>query len=213
MVPDSITSGQALVPEQTRLDWFGVLCSFGCAVHCAALPVLIATLPNLTNLRLLSDPLFHQIVAIVCGVLVAKAIVPGYRKHRDGRIVTLAGMGLGLLFTAAFILPDTCCADAVELQGYSEFDQRGPAVKLVSTITERTKQPMECDFAPLNCPCSSSISRPLLSAIELESQLGTSGAETLIRTQPYLSPIGGLFLVVAHILNIRLRCCKRSPCK
>jgi hypothetical protein len=27
-----------------------------------------------------------------------------------------------------------------------------------------------------------------------------------------LSPLGGLLLIVAHVINIRLRCCRRTGC-
>ena len=63
-----------------------------------------------------------------------------------------------------------------------------------------------------DCLHASTYSRPLLTALELQEQLGATGARTLIQAQPYLSPLGGLFLIVAHVMNIRLRCCRRAPC-
>lgn len=226
-------AAQIIKVEQGRLDWLGVLCSFGCAVHCAAMPVVVATLPSLTSLQWLNDPLFHQIVAVLCGVLVARAIVPGYRAHRDGRVVTLAGLGLGLLFTAAFILPDTCCSDLAGLEGglqpnrQSKFaaEHHSQKIVLVSStgaspsmkighqlLDERNQDTnLSCENANCRHP-SSTLSRPLLTAVELEGKLGAANAQKLIQTQPYLSPIGGLFLILAHILNIRLRCCRRRKC-
>ena len=233
-------AAQSIKFEQGRLDWLGVLCSFGCAVHCAAMPVLMATLPSLTSLQWLGDPLFHQIVAILCGVLVARAIVPGYRTHRDGRVVTLAGLGLGLLFTAAFILPDTCCLGLAKmqtelkpkLQAKSETEHFSQRMVLVSSnnanapttlghfqlrdayslVGQDQVSPLAVDSA--TCQHSgSTFSRPLLTAAELAGQLGAANAQKLIQAQPYLSPIGGLFLIVAHILNIQLRCCRRQKCR
>ena len=226
-------TGQAITAEtitdQGRLDWLGVLCSFGCAVHCAAMPVLVAILPSLTSLRWLADPLFHQVVAIFCGVLVARAIVPGYRKHRDSRVVTLAGIGLGLLFTAAFILPGTCCSDTSELYTVALSANRSQTIVLVSSNgamgasastkpgpnnqrdEQREVYTATCESG--NCPHAATLSRSLLTAVELEGQLGPTGAQTLMQAQPYLSPIGGLFLIVSHIMNIRLRCCRRSACR
>ncbi len=226
-------AAQIIKVEQGRLDWLGVLCSFGCAVHCAAMPVVVATLPSLTSLQWLNDPLFHQIVAVLCGVLVARAIVPGYRAHRDGRVVTLAGLGLGLLFTAAFILPDTCCSDLAGLESGLQLNRQSKLaaehhsqkIVLVSStgasasmkfghqlLNERNQDTnMSCENANCRHP-SSTLSRPLLTAVELEGKLGAANAQKLIQTQPYLSPIGGLFLILAHILNIRLRCCRRRKC-
>lgn len=216
-------------PLAGRLDWFGVLCSFGCAVHCAAMPVLVATLPSLTSLRWLADPLFHQAVAVLCAVLVSRAIVPGYRKHRDSRVVTLAGLGLSLLFVAAFILPDACCLNASSLPTGSEslsaktLGQSG-RIRLVSVTSSSSPAKLaglqdnstSGDIAlgeMVNCPHTATLSRPLLTAWELEGQLGPTTAQALIQAQPFLSPIGGLFLIFAHVMNIRLRCCRRAPCK
>ncbi len=236
MEEPTITPELTILPKQAvtakpasagRLDWFGVLCSFGCAVHCAAMPVMVATLPSLTSLRWLADPLFHQVVAVLCAVLVARAIVPGYRKHRDSRVVTLAGIGIGLLFTAAFILPDTCCLEALQseaLQASSQVARPSQKMVLVSVVSrsgELTKIGFTSDeqsagnaitCVDSDCAHGATFSRPLLTAFELEGQLGVTSARTLIQAQPYLSPIGGLFLIVAHIMNIRLRCCRRSPC-
>jgi len=224
-----ITTGP-IAAAHSRLDWFGILCSFGCALHCAAMPALLAILPSLTSLRWLADPLFHQIVAVLCGVLVAQAIVPCYRKHRDSRVVTLAGVGIGLLFIAAFILPDTCCSDTGQLHTGqlhtgSELTQRRHKIVLVSSTSlvssnaslgsfkdeQLADRGITCESG--NCTHVVTFSRPLLTAVELEGQLGKTVAQRLIQAQPYLSPIGGLFLIFAHIMNIRLRCCRRAPCR
>jgi hypothetical protein len=161
----------------------------------------------------------------MCGVIVIRAILPGYYKHRDSRVVTLAGVGLSLLFISAFILPDKCCPDATQLTAGSEIANRGPRIVLVSSISENgasatNLQRFDAGAGLVNdeyqggiCPHAATISRPLLTAYELEGQLGASGAQALIQAQPYLSPIGGVFLIVAHIMNIRLRCCRRSVCR
>jgi len=62
------------------------------------------------------------------------------------------------------------------------------------------------------CGHAMTYGRPLLSSVELASHLGISGAQTVIQAQPFLSPLGGLFLIIAHILNIRSRVCGRSKC-
>ena len=105
-------AAQTVMPEKIRLDWLGVVCSVGCAVHCAAMPIVVATLPSLTSIQWLADPLFHQLMAVICGLLVIRAILPGYQQHRDNRVVLCSGFGMLLLFVAAFILPDSCCSTA-----------------------------------------------------------------------------------------------------
>ncbi len=244
---------QAVIAQNGRLDWLGVLCSFGCAIHCAAMPVVIATLPSLTSIEWLADPLFHQVIAVVCGVLVARAILPSYKVHRDSRVLAMAGFGMSLLFIAAFILPDACCSvlqmdasrSSLQRPGQVvEFEGGAKASKIVlvsssgSTMGklgdvreygEGSKpQPSEMNFLSRPKVLGSTIStttgehdacehartygRPLLSAVELASHLGISGAQRVIWAQPFLSPLGGLFLIMAHVLNIRLRICGRSKC-
>ncbi len=248
--------------EEVRLDWFGVLCSFGCAIHCAAMPLLIATLPSLTSIQWLADPLFHQVVAVLCGVLVVRAILPGFQVHRDQRVVALAGIGMALLFVAAFVLPDACCsgisntanlessapttATAKIETSYISSKIASSKIVLVSvreswaakfgtvdnratedhcvTCTHDHNHEATCDHnltgghlksgacEEAACEHPSTLSRPLLSAVELESRLGPALAHPLIAAQPYLSPLGGVFLILAHVLNIRLRGCNRVHC-
>jgi hypothetical protein len=74
------------------------------------MPILLSILPSVSSVKWLADPLFHQVVAGICGVIVIRAIVPGFRIHRDWRVAALASSGVALLLIAAFVLPDECCA-------------------------------------------------------------------------------------------------------
>ena len=229
-------AAQTVMSEKIRLDWLGVVCSVGCAVHCAAMPIVVATLPSLTSIQWLADPLFHQLMAVICGLLVIRAILPGYQQHRDNRVVLCSGFGMLLLFVAAFILPDSCCSQPrndgpVQVAQAPTFLD-APQIKLISTSrslvskvshqTARTSVELvnegsstaieKSDADASRCGHYSAFSRPMLSAIELEGHLGASTAEKLIRAQPFLSPIGGLFLIVAHILNLRLQGRRRVAC-
>jgi hypothetical protein len=97
-------------------DRLGIFASVACAVHCAATPVLLATLPALTFTEWMASPLFHQVIAVGCCALVASAIWPAFMKFRDYRILSLSSAGLGLILMAAFVLPDTCCTQAIPSQ-------------------------------------------------------------------------------------------------
>ena len=97
------------IQAQSQADVFGVVCSVGCAIHCAATPILLSALPSISSLQWLADPLFHRVVAVVCAVLVVRAILPGWRLHRSRSVALFAISGISLLFAAAFILPDRCC--------------------------------------------------------------------------------------------------------
>lgn len=98
--------------DWSQADWFGLFCSIGCAIHCAATPILLAFLPSIASINLLADPIFHQLAALLCAAALVFSLWPDWRRHRD-RVVGSAGLiGVSLLFVAAFVLPDRCCGDA-----------------------------------------------------------------------------------------------------
>lgn len=178
-----------------RTDVLAVVCSVGCAIHCAATPILLAVLPSATGLRWLANPLFHQIVAIVCAILVLRAIVPGWVKHRSQSVASLAAIGLSLLVLSAFVLPDGCCLTQSAANG---------AAQSVSTIETASV----FDLNP-----------PLLTQTQLLSLFGTGITSTILEIQPMLTPIGGVFLILAHVINIGLTTglgrssrCSKSGC-
>ncbi|MEL6110182.1 MAG: MerC domain-containing protein [Planctomycetota bacterium] len=99
-------------------DWIGMVASIGCAVHCAAMPFVIAFLPAL-GLSFLADEAFHQWMAVVCFAIALAAFVPGFRKHRRVLPAAIGTVGLSLICTAAFGMAGECCPscaaeDAVE---------------------------------------------------------------------------------------------------
>ncbi len=96
-------------------DRLGIFASVTCAIHCAATPVLLATLPALKFTEWMASPMFHKVAAGVCCSIVAMAIWPAFLKFRDYRILSLSSLGLGLILGAAFFLPETCCTQ--DLQG------------------------------------------------------------------------------------------------
>ncbi len=147
-----------------RADLLGIACSAGCAVHCATLPA-IATVAPAMGLSWLAGSLVHQIAAVVCCLLVAKAILPAWRRHRDQFVAVCVSSGLVLLLLAAFVLPDPCCEPT------SVFGWFGV---------------------------------PLLSVSQIESWLGGGITDSLLFAQPYLTPIGGVLLIAAHVMNLDL---------
>ncbi len=252
------------IQAQSQADVFGVVCSVGCAIHCAATPILLSALPSISSVQWLADPLFHQVVAVVCAVLVVRAILPGWRLHRSRSVAMFAISGVSLLFAAAFILPDKCCdqhhVPTANLRQSSNLelafsDTLGSsnavpwmAVHLVShpsvkadareILTDRLPDSdhahgaRNCDFSQTlpseSCEDraespyypttrvvkhASTWSHPLLSEGNLHATLGPVVAEKLLTAQPFLSPFGGVLLIVAHLLNIQLRCCGSAACR
>lgn len=182
-------------------DWkdrLGIFASALCAVHCAATPILVATLPTLQLTEWMADPRFHQTAAAICCGLVALAIAPSIFRFRDFRLLGLASTGLGLILTAAFAMPETCCS--TELSSSSLV---GPANSHVAA--DHDHEPIHHDH---HHPHSNdSVESPEVSMAGLAV------------AQPWMTPIGGFLLILAHGLNIRRkwksscdanRCCTPS---
>ncbi len=91
-----------------------MILSIGCAVHCAVTPILLSFAPMIGlsaigGMSWLASPVVHQLAAVVCCILMAKALAPRWKEKIDGLTMTMAISGMALLLMAAFILPDPCC--------------------------------------------------------------------------------------------------------
>lgn len=95
--PDSRTS-DTLAHAADRV---GATASLLCAVHCAALPFVLALLPAL-GLGFLADHGF-EIGFIACAsVFALTVLILGYRRHRTLRAFAFLLPGLALLWAAGF---------------------------------------------------------------------------------------------------------------
>ena len=178
----NMTSNAATIELPARggwADWVGMVASIGCAIHCAAMPLVLAYLPTF-GLGWLASGGFHKWMALVCFGLAASAFVPGWRKH--GSFIPAVWGGIGLLFltTAAFGLEDSCCASCAS----------GDHVAAVAVDDG-------CEF------CEAS-----------ESETASSAATVSVASvTPFVTPLGGLFLVIGHIVNHRKSClCQGDSC-
>ncbi len=77
-------------------DRVGATASLLCAVHCAALPFVLAALP-LLGLSFLAGHTFERVFVLCAASLAAVALVAGYRRHRRRAALALAIPGLALL--------------------------------------------------------------------------------------------------------------------
>ena len=184
-------------PAATRLtDWLGIAASIACAIHCAAMPFVVMLLPAL-GLSFLADESFHRVMVVVCSLLAGAAFLPGFKRHRRWMPIGVAAIGLSLIATAAFGFEDTCCPSCV------------------AEVRDATAgHPAETETLPvctLEC-CESSSARvtpETEAAPETDKTTGTEAtvAASLIgRATPWLTPIGGLLLVAAHLTNRQLSC-------
>ena len=195
-------------------DRLGIFASATCAVHCAATPVLLATLPALKFTEWMASPIFHQIAAVACCGIVAVAIWPSVLTFRDYRILSLSSLGLGLILSAAFVLPDECCS--------KELPSGQPLALVSDSHVSKTSESADC--------CSESCCKKEVQvALKQEhahdhdhshghahGQSPTMQLAGIGSIQPWMTPLGGVFLMFAHGLNLRLnlrgRKCTSAGC-
>ena len=79
----------------TRFDQFGFSVSFICAVHCLAMPFLLAMVPYLGSTFIAGDKMEMVMICITLSVAVP-TLFRGYLKHR--RLLIPACFILGMLF-------------------------------------------------------------------------------------------------------------------
>lgn len=82
-------------------DRLGAAASLLCAVHCAALPFLLALLPAL-GLGFLASHGFERGFIACASVLALTMAVLGYRRHRTARVFALLVPGLLMLWIGGF---------------------------------------------------------------------------------------------------------------
>lgn len=174
-----------LADGRSSADAAGLVASVACAIHCAAMPLVIGYLPML-GLSWLADPSFHRVMAIVCFALALSAFLPGWKRHGSLAPTLFGSMGIALLSFAAFGLEGECC----------------PSCAVVNTPKEPTTT---CsDAGCVHCVSETPVAEPVVS----------SPSVPLAWAIPYITPLGGLFLVAGHVCNHRCSCacCKAGSC-
>lgn len=190
-------------------DCVGMIASVGCAIHCAAMPFVIAYLPAL-GLSFLADEAFHQWMAVGCFAIALTAFVPGLRKHGRFTPVMIGSAGLVMISIAAFGFAGECCA-ACESDSVAMVSENGdPQNSTASGTLVSTSDADECTEAC--CPhCASESSgadsESLAAGVSADWKASsTAGSQLVGRLVPWMTPVGGLFLVGAHLLNHRFGC-------
>ena len=92
------------LPHRSLLDRIGAFGSLLCAVHCALLPLLIASLPSLGVATWLGSG-FEAAFVIFATALGALSMVWGYRRHRAVRALSLLVPGLLTLWAGVLYQP------------------------------------------------------------------------------------------------------------
>ena len=97
-------------------DRFGFAASMLCAIHCAALPVVLALLPSLGIGVWLGEG-FEQAFVLFATLLGLFTMAWGYRRHRAVRALWLLLPGLAVLWVGVLYAPlhETLVAHAVAM--------------------------------------------------------------------------------------------------
>ena len=89
--------------ETGRWDAWGQWLSLLCMAHCLVMPLALGMLPAMMSQALEAAPIHLGAVALAA-VISGVCFVPGFRQHRDWRVLMLGAVGLGLLVLAQFAL-------------------------------------------------------------------------------------------------------------
>ncbi|SMP60043.1 MerC mercury resistance protein [Neorhodopirellula lusitana] len=185
--PESFLEKTSVTPSWR--DWTGIVASIGCAIHCAAMPFVIAYLPTL-GLSFLADESFHQWMALACFSIAMAAFIPGFRTHKQLLPSVIAVMGLLLITGAAFGMAGDCCATC----------SSGGDLSIAAS-------PGDCtDACCEHCAADSGTIPPTDLAELTVHETQMSSLVPLGSFGPWVTPIGGLLLVSAHLLNRRYGC-------
>lgn len=180
----------------TRNNWAdmaGMLASVACAIHCAAMPMVIGYLP-LLGLQWLANESFHQVMAFVCLAFGVSAFIPGWRKHGSLVPACVGLAGIVLLSVAAFGLECSCCPTC------SATDE--------AQVLELACGDEACQHCVQSEPLSDSPAVEVASS-SVPAETGSFAAWMI----PLMTPLGGCLLVAGHLVNHRKKCgCRGDTC-
>ena len=193
LLPQTTTIKSNRSVWMTWADWTGLAASIACGIHCAAMPLLLSYLPSF-GLSWLAHEGFHQWMTVACFIFAASAFVPGWRKHKSLVPAFSGVIGITLLSLSAFVFGDECCAAATG----SQLTQNAACTDAACTDAACT------DAACTDAACSE---QKIGQATDIKNNFQFASFTN------WLSPLGGLFLVIGHIANHRKNCtCSSGHC-
>jgi len=189
---DPEMSTTAASETSTWRDSLGIIASIGCAIHCAAMPFVIAYLPAL-GLSFLADEAFHKWMALICFLIAIVAFIPGIRKHGNWTPISVGAVGLVAITFAAFGLAGECC----------------PSCSAASTPVTELSESIAAGAACSDCEECDHCESGSVAEGGTEGELAVGSAtekDLLAKLAPWITPFGGVLLVSAHLLNRRYGC-------
>ena len=218
-VIDSVSENAARSPSEFNWsgwsDLAGMVASVACAIHCAAMPFVIAYLPSL-GLSFLADEAFHKWMAVGCFIIALAAFGPGLRKHGRFTPIMMGSVGLVMISIAAFGYAGECCV-ACESDATSVGSSAANGSALVaSPVDSEGCTDASCPHCANESSAIESGNRSIASLSPVTISAPFSASLGLFsRIAPWLTPIGGIMLVVAHLINRRFGClcgcCEKEP--
>lgn len=89
-----------------HLDFIGFITSLLCALHCAALPILLSMAP-LAGLQFLANPWIEYVIILLSFFIASNALIHGYRKHHHKLLaLTIAVIGFVLIGLGQVLEPE-----------------------------------------------------------------------------------------------------------
>ena len=214
-------------------DWLGVAASILCAIHCAAMPFVIGLLP-LLGLGFFADPAFHQWMVALCLSLAVLAFVPGWLRHRRLSPVLMAVGGVSAIAVAAFAGGDTCCPVNGTAVQETDLVSAAPADSVANRAADTGSAVTDAGLACTVSACSGCSSKVqatetaerAVAAAPVAAKVSpvepaAVGPVTVDAAQrsvfrmawPWVTPLGGGLLVVAHLRNRYWSCrCDCAGC-
>ena len=218
LLPQTTTTTSSKSVWMTWADWTGLAASIACGIHCAAMPLLLSYLPSF-GLSWLAHEGFHQWMTVVCFVFAASAFVPGWRKHKSLVPAFSGVIGITLLSLSAFVFGDECCAAATG----SQLAQNAACTDAACTdaaCTDAACTDAACtDAACTDAACTDAACTDAACTDAACSEQKSGQATDIQKSFQFasftnwLSPLGGLFLVIGHVANHRKNCtCSSGHC-
>ncbi len=171
-----------MIKSNIWTDVIGVVASIACAIHCAVMPLIVGFLPAM-GLSFLADDSFHKVMVGVCSLLAVSAFIPGLRRHGRRLPIIVAIVGLVMISIAAFALEDECCSSCE-----------------LTTSTSATEVQLGAEACCEDCIAEPG--KPIVASVQPKI------TDTSITSSffPWITPLGGLLLVTAHLTNRRFSC-------
>lgn len=86
-----------------NLDSIGFSASFICAVHCAALPLILTGI-SASNLSFLTNPAFEIFMIILSVIIGTSSLLPSYKHHKKITPVLTLFLGFFCIFSGHFLV-------------------------------------------------------------------------------------------------------------